>query len=430
MPFARRCAAAGMAALLTCSLTGCQSGSEPLDVPTTQTVSDDFQPNAHQSEAMSFLETDAGYYFTSGNLYYINKEDMKTTILCAKPDCDHTDNSYCNARIHAYYLLRIQDKVYYIAWQNNGKVVCATALDGTQHETLQNLKYREFTHSESSTDQAIYHRGYIYFVSDDILYRTKIGAEKDDVEILWQPETASEPDTLYGIPIFQPNGLHFTLWAEGDTVYFMANIPDEDDVAVNALYALDPESLAIRKVWTTPTQEEVGTWETTGVKVSQWYVKDGSIYFYLSGGDFWRGDLSTGKNEKLADTHEQTLYGSAVFSDQYLCLLNDIPVAFYGETEPTPGGMFHSNGDTIFVYSLDGKLVRDISLKGLYEDPSEMAQIDLLINSGEDLFFLTTGYTASALEGPFGGLQGNKGHVNLCRADLQTGEVSILYQFR
>ena len=42
-------------------------------------------------------ETETGWYFQyNGLLYYIDKESVKTTVLCGKPDCKHADPT-CNA---------------------------------------------------------------------------------------------------------------------------------------------------------------------------------------------------------------------------------------------------------------------------------------------------------------------------------------------
>ncbi len=434
----KRLLAALLAALLTLSLAACNkdngNNNGKVDIPTTQTGTDDFQKNLHQSEKLSFVETDTGYYFSSESLYYIEKETMNTTIVCAKPDCDHTDDNVCNARITAYYLLNVGNKVNYVTMNyNNGvrkKLVQSVNLDATDRQIVQELKFKEISSSSSSYDQAIYHRGYIYYISDDILYRVVLGGEKDDAEIVWNPERTEDTEILNGYPVFTGNSMEYTLWADGDLIYFMVNVQDADGLTRYSLFAFDLTDKSVRQVWVTPSKDEVGEWETTGVKVSQWYVMGGYIYFYLSGGDFWRGDLSTGKNEKLADVHEKAQYGSAVFSDDYLCVLNDIPVGFYGETEPTPGGMFRYYGDTIFVYALDGTYIKEISLTGLFDDPSDMAQIDMLFCSGNDIFFLTTGMSVTEGAGPFAGLTGHPGAVNLCCADIETGEVEVIYNFR
>ena len=230
MKTTKRIISALLAALLTLTLAACDkdSGGGKVDVPATQTGTDDFQKNLHQTEEMYFLETDTGYYVGYGYLYYLDKETMKMTIVCGKPECDHTE-------------------------------------------------------------------------------------------------------------------------------------------------------------------------------------------------------LATGKLEKLADTHEQTQYGSAVFFDDYMCLLNDIPVVSYNDPTPKPGSNIRSNGDTIFLYGIDGTLLKEISLKPLFDELGDVSIIDMLMCDATDVYFQTTSMTFSTQSG---WSVGNPDTVTLCRANFETGEVTQIYKLR
>lgn len=425
----KRLLAVLLAALLILSLAACNqesnSGGEKVDIPTNQTGSEDFQKNFHQSNKLSFLETDTGYYFTYGSLYYLDKDTMRSTPVCAKPDCDHTDDAICNARIHADYLLTGGERIYYVGYVNRSsdpKLVQSVKLDATERETVQELKYNETSNSWSSHDQAIYHRGYIYYVSDDILYRVKLGGEKDAAEVIWSPEDAGTTQSYGGMIQFNPNAIRYTLWADGDILYFMANVQTADGTYKDVLFQCDLADLSVRQVWTTPSKDEVGEWETTGVSVSQWYVTNGYIYFYLSGGDMWRTELITGKLKKLADTHEQTQYGSAVFSDDYMCLLNDEPTDFYGEFEL--GGIFRGNADTIFLYGLDGTLIKELSLDSLFDGLGDRVEINMLMCDSTDVYFFVTA-TAFTTQ-----TTGRVTSQALWRANFETGEVSQIYKLR
>ena len=319
MKTTKRLLTALLAALLTLALVACNKNDTGANIPASQSGSDDFQKNLHQTDEMYFLETDTGYYVGYGYLYYIDKETMKMTIVCGKPECDHTDTDTCNAYILADSLLTVGDKIYYtnLTFSNGQgeKLVQAVKLDATDRETVQELKFKETSSSSSSYDKAICHRGYIYYVSDDILYRVALGGKKDSAEAIWGPENAGTTQSHGGLVDFNPNAIRYTLWAEGDALYFMANVQTPDGTYKDVLFQCDLTDLSVKQVWATPDKDEVGEWETTGVSVSQWYVTNGYIYFYLSGGDMWRTELSSGKTEKLADTHKQTQYGSAVFSD-------------------------------------------------------------------------------------------------------------------
>ena len=83
MKTTKRLISALLAAMLTLSLAACDKDSGnsngKVDIPTTQTGSDDFQKNMHQAISLlgnlpSFAETDTGYYFSYGSLYYYFRE--------------------------------------------------------------------------------------------------------------------------------------------------------------------------------------------------------------------------------------------------------------------------------------------------------------------------------------------------------------------
>lgn len=424
--------AALLAALLTLSPAGCQK-SGGLGIPASQTVSEDFQKNLHQTDEMTFVETDTGVYFAYGWLYYLDKGSGKVILVCGKPDCDHMDENVCDGIINGY-LITGGDNLYFVTnrYMNGApnKLIHSIKPDATDRKTVQQLKCNEFSSSASSSDRGIYHRGYFYYVSDDILYRVRLGGEKDSAEELWRPENAGSTQSHGGLQDYNPNPIRYTLWADGESLYFMTNVEMENGTYKDALFRCGLDGSDVREVWLTPDKEDVGEWETTGVEVSQWYITDGIIYFYLAGNGLWRTELSSGKTEKLADTHERAQYGSAIFSDEYGCVLNDIPVFMYGDTQPQPGWVTRYYGDTLFVYGLDGTFVKEISLSGLYEDPAEMAQIDLLFCSDSEVFFLTTGISVSGLGNGLSGSQTNRGNVNLCRANIETGEVEVVYKLR
>ncbi len=232
----KRALAALLAACLTLSLSACSEGNQNSAASTpggeSQSAgsvnSEDFQKNFHQTEEMSFLATDRGYYFSYSGLFFIDPETQQATRVCSKPDCDHTDDAICNARIHADYLLKGGDKIYYVGYDHDPKEVRSVHLDATGRETVQELKFDEFSSSQSSYDQAIYHRGYVYYVSDDILYRVKLGGKKDSAEEIWSPENAGSTQSHGNMVDINPNAIRYKLWADGDNLYFMANVQTAD----------------------------------------------------------------------------------------------------------------------------------------------------------------------------------------------------------
>ena len=410
----KRFLAACLAGCLVLSLSACRdgaglaegsggpeetaSGSE--STPASQTGPDDFQKNLHQAVRRTyglptFVETGDGYYMGYGSLYYLEKETGKTSILCAKPDCDHTDPNVCNAMINARYLLAQTDgeRIYYVGNIDEPKEVQCVRTDGTGRETVQTLKYNETSSSPSSDDWSMYHRGYIYYVSDDILYRVQLGVEKDSAEEIWRPENAGSTQSNGGMIELDPNAIRYSLWADGDMLYFMANMQTAKGTKKDVLFQCGLDGSDVHQVWATPDADEVGEWERTGVTVNQWYESGGYLYFYLAGNGIWRTELSTGETQLLADTKEQAAFGSAVFSESAVCVLNDIPKFNEFAEEPHPGSYTRFDADTVFLYSLDGTFRKEISLQPLLDEMEHASFFDLLFCDGTDLYFIITAYT-------------------------------------
>ncbi len=252
-----------------------------------------------------------------------------------------------------------------------------------------------------------------------------MGGEKDSAEPIWSPENAGGAQSHDGMIEIDPNAIRYSLWADGDTLYFMANVQTAEGTKKNVLYQCGLDGSDVRQVWATPDAEEVGEWERTGVSVSQWYITGGYIYFYLSGNDYYRTDLATGKTEKLADTQEQTQYGSAIFSDEFMCLLSETPGN--RSANATNESLIRRGGDALFLYDLDGTYRKEISLENLAEEVGDNLEIALLMVDHTHVYFQVTTTSYSTQNGiPVG----NVGSETLWRANLETGEVSQLYQLR
>ena len=431
----RRWMAALLAVLLTLSLGGCGketvgkgSGEASGDNTIALLAPDDFAGKLHQytkpDQHYSLAETEAGYYFVSyGMLYFIDRDTQKVSLVCAKPDCDHMQDNVCNARLNGT-ALHGGEEISYVRdiFENTveRKTVRAVEPDGTAQREVQELK----ANNSIGYERTIYHRGYVYYISEGVLYRVKYGGAKDSAEVLWTPANTGEDQVQGNYTLVGAYSVQYALWAEEDTLYFMVNLPREDGTTRDTLFACDLQDLSVQQVWETPSADEVGAWETTGVSASQWYISDGTIYFYLAGNGLWKTDLSTGKTEKLADTGDQIPYGSAVYSDDTVCIVNDIPKFWETSEKVYPGSPWRYDADALFVYGMDGTFRKEISLQPLFDDLGHVSTIELVLTDGQNAYFVTTAMTYSTQDGfPIG----NKGDKTLCRADLETGEVSPLY---
>ncbi len=427
MKTAKRPLAALLAALLPLTLAACQKGG--LDIPAAQTVSDEFQKNMHQSrggDLDGICETQEGFYFNCDlgpglkfRLYYMDKATGRVTVLCARPDCGHSDPDTCGALVDVLGLWTDGARLYYVRAERGGeKRVFSQTMSGTERREVMDL-------GKAAYDRPIYHRGEVYFVLNGSLYAVTLGGDPGDARLIYGRDSAAgTPDGGYAA--YDPAQPHYTLWADGDTLYFMVNVTRQDGTQRDTLFSCPLSGGEAEQVWETPGKETVGEWETTGVSVSQWYVTNGFIYFYLSGGDFWKSDLTTGETVKLADTTDKTLYGSAVFSDDRLCLLNDRPLSNPFDGTLMVGAPFHQGGDTVYVYDLEGALLKELSLGPLTERRGTVNGFTLLFCDRENLYFNMDAGRMSEKNGVSGKEQNNV----LCRVNIDTGQITEIYSWQ
>ncbi len=288
MRSARRFVCVLLTALTLTALAACHKAG--VTVPAGQTGSEDFQKNMHQSDypvITQMCETDSGIYFQKDTyLYYVDKDSKKAVVLCGKPECNHNSTA-CNARLNTMGLWFTGGKLHCVTYTGK-KEVLSLEPDGTGRRAVQALMFSPDASPASST-HPIYHRGRVYYVYNDVLYAVPLGGKADDARAVWGAEThgdSADPAKA---------DLNLTLWADGDSVYFMANMEQPDGSFKDTLFACDTAGGQARRVWVTPDAGEVGTWNKTGVSPSRWYVLDGSIYFFLAGNGLWRSDLDSGE---------------------------------------------------------------------------------------------------------------------------------------
>ncbi len=444
----KRLTAALLAALTALSLTGCQSGGTGASAG--QSGGGDFQKNMHQAQGFGcwfdeICETDDGFYFDYGKLYYLEKATHKATVVCGKPDCDHTTGD-CNALISARSLWQYGDKLYYVAEdfkvendrrvEDHGKRVFSVNMDATGREVVQDLDFEVGGDTSFTVSQPIFHRGSVYFVYSGTLYRADLGADLKDAETVWAPEP-QEQEFWNGIPVYTGNEPAYTLWGDGDLMYFMVNVEQADGSYRDTLFSYDPGTKEVKQLWVTPGADVVGepkspddgavkvfTIGATEDEVDQWYVLNGYIYFFLSGNGLWRCDLATGEYKKLADTAAQADYGTAIFSDEHMWLLND---------GPAEGSAAWEGGDTVFVYGLDGTLQKELSLKALTDEVTVHGYF-VLFASGDEVYLMADAGTViegeDIVQGNFvvSGDKKEPRNILVC-LNAETGEITQIMEF-
>lgn len=385
----KRILTAALAVILTLSLAACGDNNDSAKLPSVSTgdtsvLGTDFQKDMHQSSSEWFsqiCETSEGYYFQHDLIvYYIDKETGESTALCGKPDCDHTyseSDRSCNAYTNARFLTYYDGKLYYSntdrvqengSYVDYGERVFSMNLDGTEHNVIQSLNLTNSGNTSMFVTAPMIHRGNIYFCYSGVLYTVALGDDIGNAVKIYGDEIVAD-----GSNFINTSEMYYELWADGDMMYFMAkNVKQSNGTYKDTLFSYDLQANKTAKVWEVPDKSEVGSWDTTGVSVSRWYISNGYLYFFLCGNDIWYTELSTGKTNKLVDLDLNA--GIATFSNEYIAVIDkefDGYMSFDGSSSL-------SGGDTLFVYDYTGELVNEISLKNFYDDNENVTDCDLL----------------------------------------------------
>lgn len=379
-----------LAGTMVFSLVGCGDNGTGGVLPSAQSsgegaaLTTDFQKDMRSQSfrCNAACETETGFYFQyAALLYYMDKESRQITPVCAKPDCQHTDGK-CNAWLNTRSLNYCDSKIYFDCADkdivSSGILTLfSMGLDGTGRKEVQALAQSVVG---GAVTPSIIHRGTLYYVYDGAIFGAGLGGDIKNAVKLYGDIQNSDSQTVHS-----PSDTRWSLWADGDKVYFMGNLTQKDQTQKDTLFCYDTVKQETKQVWQTPDAETVGKWETTGVHVSAWYIKNGALYYYLSGNGFWRCNLETGENEQLADVAQKAKTGTGYFSDKYLFVLNTNPD---GGLNGITGMPSHTGGDTLYVYSLDGSFVKEISLKDDVKGLTNTAAFEFVGCSGKELFLL------------------------------------------
>ena len=430
----KRFLTAALAVILTLSLAACSDGNSAklpsVSTGDTSVLGTDFQKAMNQSSSEWFsqiCETSEGYYFQYDMMvYYIDKDTGESTALCGKPDCAHTyseSDRSCNALINARFLTYYNGKLYYSnadrvkengSYVDYGERLFSMNLDGTEHNAIQSMNLTVGGNTSMFVTEPMIHRGYIYFCYSGALYAVALGDDIDNAVKIYGSEIIAD-----GSNFINTNEMYYELWADGDVVYFMAkNVKQSNGTYKDTLFSYNPQTNKTEKVWEVPNKSEVGTWDTTGVSVSQWYVSNGYIYFFMCGNDIWYTELSTGKTNKLIDLDLDA--GIAAFSSEYIAVINKEYSGFKSFT----GESSVTGGDTLFVYNYAGKLVKEISLKDFYDDNENVTDCDLLWIGNGKVYIHVDATTVGGVNVSTGASTATVNRHSIITVDIESGAIN------
>ena len=418
---------------LTLSLAACgdnNNGKLPaISGGDSSVLGTDFQKDMHQSSSLSIssiCESKDGYYFQYDCMvYYVDKETGDSTVLCGKPDCDHTyseGNWSCNAFVNTDFLTYYNGTLYYNNSSyvienetivNKGERIFSMNLDGSKHDAVQNLDFVPGGDTNMYVNVPMIHRGNVYFCYSGVLYTAVLGEDIENAVKIYGDTVKSD-----GSMIVDTNAVYYELWADGDMVYYMAkNVKQSNGTYKDTLFSYDPQANKTEQIWQVPDKAEVGEWDTTGVSVSRWYISNGYLYYFLCGNDIWFTELSTGETNKLIDLDLEA--GIAAFSNEYIAVINkeyDGFMSFTGESSVT-------GGDTLFIYDYTGKLVKEISLKNIYDDNENVTDCNLLWIGSGIVYIHVDATTVGGVNANTGASTATINRHSIITADIESGVI-------
>ena len=352
--------------VLLLMLAGCSSQPQ-----IEQDGSLDFQKNFHNGNTGSYsaCESKTGYYFLVDNfLHYMEKKTGKTTIACSKLNCTHSTpdcDAYINSNDIAYY----NGKLYYAEISGGSGTLYSADLDGTNRHKMISLG------STASGDTPyILHRGYVYYVNNTNLMKYQLS------------KSGSKEEHVHTFPNI--SGADYKLWGDENFVYIDTEAKDYQEV----VYRYDIERGGCKLVWSVPSVNVVGNWESAGIGANGLYVSDGIIYYYLSGNGVWKYDIGSGKNTRLFRINDKEKRGIACFDAHYIYINNAAAL-----TEEVPTSLF-----TLYVYNYQGKEVNKIPYGQFYSE-HDLQSFDVLGTT--DSGFFCQGVTSKTINYDFGDMQ-------------------------
>ena len=315
------------------------------------------RPTGDTSTNRSVAFADDGFYWTDfSKMYYTEYETCNTTVLCDKPECSHMDANTCNAYGGSDIQLYEGTLYYYNFFNENGEVgmnLTACDLEGGNKMDIVQLR----------NDGIGYNCSQVFLIQNDVIvyvgnYGSVCVGELDgnavkNVRILL--EGNNEESTIEDGPY------SWTLLAEAGNFYIMGNTwfrgarRPYPEAFSNQLFRYNTVNGECEKVWELPSADEVGEWKSEELHTNGWYIKEGFLYFYLTGNGLWKADLSTGQNEKVFSTN---INGTAFFNDKYIIVNNS-------DSTSLDFNGFGSEERRLVIFDYTGNKLNQVNLKNV-----------------------------------------------------------------
>lgn len=321
----------------------------------------------HPFRLSAVCKTEVGYYLHyDGLLYFLDGTTGSVTAVCARPECNHSDE-LCNAWINSKMLSYYQGKLYYVnsdAKSDGMKTLYSVELNGTDHTKIQRLQL-EYVPYWTVMGDPILINGNLYFLEGDTqLYTVQLGQDVSKAVMLFEDDMSQKLESSW------------KFWADGNDVYAMNNLLDNAGYQQDILYRLGQTGADTCVLWRSTELDE-------SISDSSWYITNGHLYYYFSGSDLWDIELTTGNANKIVALADTLKSGTVLFTDSCILFLDDQPDSQWGAQSGIREG-----GTEIAVYDYSGNLVEKVSLSSIYEKYSDAVQCSMVFADGNCVYLL------------------------------------------
>lgn len=353
-------------------------------------VTDEFRP----FRLNELCRGNGGYYLENeGLLYFLEPESGKMLPVCGKPNCSHKDNT-CNAWINPMMLTYYQDKIYFINEDGGESCLYTMNPDGTERRKVQTTKMpdRNSTRTFMSTDIPMLYNGKLYYMDDDTLCVAELGKDRKDATVLMKENReATQRES------------HWKFWADKGNIYAMQQVLTKEGY-IDTLYRLYDDKA--HELWSSSVLWSLSSNKDISDGKASWYLSDGILYYYVSGGEVWKADLNNNdvNNQSPSLLFKNTdvgMGGSAIFNQKDIFILND-------QMEEGP---FRRGGKTVSIYDFNGDFQRKIDLSPVYELHKDTVHVELVFADSKALYLLGSRGMA------------NSAQNNLYQVNLESGQL-------
>jgi len=271
------------------------------------------------SKGKAIASTEKGYYFLNGSyIFFADRETMKTTVLCNKPNCKHIDQEDpskvydCNAFVD--YNMGFQFIEYY-----NGKLYTMSYFDAVEKKKERSLIEISLDGSERkkimkivNPESMLMHRGYVYHTEN--VEGGKKALVRTNIE---HPDKGSE-EIYRGT--FKSSDIRVQ-YAYGNHIFFKQYGDDnEQKKYVEQQYEYN---ILTKKATRILTEDKKLAKDELSPQLMG--LKDDKLYYTIRGGDmhekvknkFYRCNLDGSNAEVYKDFEQQEDYVHLSVDDKY-----------------------------------------------------------------------------------------------------------------